>query len=458
MGFEIKKYPMYYAGVKQAYPYIRPGEPFLSKTVAAGNLIFLSGLDGRSLKTSHVMSTIEEQTVTCLENIRLALEEAGSSLENLAKNFILIKDYKDAPKVWKTIMEYFREYAPGLVAEPPAVTVAQVEALAKLDCLVEMDATAVVSKDAPGWEMKKYPMLINGIKQVPPNTKPGMPFLSESVVAGNLIFMSAIAGESPKTGKIESDVFEEQWRVALDKVSTVMDRAGSSLSNIIKTLHFQARLESLLTASKDLKQSYSPASDRLWKTELEYYDLYAPYLMDEPPASTFLKVSSLANPHSLGQTDITGVISRYRHGWEVRKYPTYLGQRGFPRHMGEIKKYYANTVKVGNLVFVSGQTPTDIFTAKIESNVFEEQLATTLDNLRRSLEETGSALENLVKTHILLPNPENLPVMRDLELKYYQRYAPLLVEEPPASTIIHPLNLASPSLQIEIEAMAFVAN
>jgi hypothetical protein len=43
-----------------------------------------------------------------------------------------------------------------------------------------------------------------------------------------------------------------------------------------------------------------------------------------------------------------------------------------------------------------------------------------------------------------------------MELEYYQKYAPSLVDEPPASTVIHPLNLASPSLLIEMEAIAVV--
>ena len=79
-----------------------------------------------------------------------------------------------------------------------------------------------------------------------------------------------------------------------------------------------------------------------------------------------------------------------------------------------------------------------------------------LDNLRAALEETGSALENLVKTHMLLPNPKNYSSMRKVELEYYQKYAPPLVNEPPASTVIHPLNLATPKLLIEIDAIGFI--
>ena len=224
----------------------------------------------------------------------------------------------------------------------------------------------------------------------------------------------------------------------------------------IKTLHFQARLDSILATGEDSRHSYSPASDLLWKAELEYFERYAPLLLEDFPASSFLKVPSLAKPEYLGQVDVIGVLSRFMPRWEVKKYPLYLGQRGFPRHIGEIKKYYANSVKVGNLVFLSGQTATDLHSARIETDVFEEQLTITLDHVRASLEETGTSLENVVKTYIFLPNPEHNSSLRKMELEYYQKYAPLLVDEPPTSTVIHPLNLASPSLLLEIEAIAFI--
>ena len=149
-------------------------------------------------------------------------------------------------------------------------------------------------------------------------------------------------------------------------------------------------------------------------------------------------------------------MNRYRPGWEVKNYLLYLGKRGFPRHIGEIKKYYSNSVVVGNLAFISGQTPTDSFTARIESNVFEEQAKVALSNLKIALEEIGSSLDNLIKTHVLVPKPENLTVFRRLEMEFYHKYAPGLLEKPPATTAVHPLNLAGTNLQIEIEAIAYV--
>lgn len=457
MKCAFKKYPMYYGGVRQSYPSIKPGMSFLSRSAVVGNIIFTSGFDGRSLETGKVTSdTFEQQVITCLDNVRFAIEEAGSSLNNLFKHFILLRNAEDSPRLWKTMLDYYQKHAPLLVEQPPAVTIAGVCELARPECLIEIDSMAVVSRDKPGWEMKKYPMLYGGVPQVYPNVAPGKPFFSESVSVGNVLFLSSMTGEHPDTGTIETNVFEEQMHTALDKVRAAMDRAGSSMSNIIKTLHCQTRLESLLTGHKSTRQSYSPASDRLWKSELEYYDRHAPILLTDFPASTFLKVPSLADPKALGQVEVTGVLSKFKPGWEVKSYPCYLAKRGFPHHIGDIRKYYANSAVAGNLIFLSGACPFDPITGGFETNMFEEQMWLALDSLRAAMEETGSSLENLVKTNILLPNPNNFASMRKVELEYYQKYAPSLVEEPPASSVIHLLNLATPSLLVEIDAVGFL--
>jgi 2-iminobutanoate/2-iminopropanoate deaminase len=413
-------------------------------------------MKGINLKTGRpVPGQVESQVTAALDHIRAALEEAGSSLNHLVKLQICLRHAADSSRVWKAMLEYYQTNGPELVEEPPAVAMTEVISLGDPEYLVEISSIAVVSRDRAGWGMKKHPLLYGGVKQVYPNIAPGMPFMSESVVVGNLVFLSAMSGEDPGTGKIETDIFEEQWKIALDKVGAAMDRAGTSLSNIINTLHFITGVGDLGSGAKDVRVTYSPATDRLWKAELEYYDRYAPFLLEDFPTSTFLKVSALANSSAKGQTDVTGVISRYMPGWEVKCYPAYIARRGFVRHISEIRKQYSNTVRIGNLVLISGQTPIDVYTARVETDVFEEQALVALNNLKEAVEESGCFLENLVKTHVLMPNPANLAAYRKVELEFYRKYAPGLVEEPPATTVVHPFGLASPKFGIEVEAIAY---
>ena len=428
--------------------YQAQARPFISGAVLAGNLIYLSGIAGTGHGTdSRAAGGFEEQLAHSLDNVRQALDEAGSNLSDLVKLFIMITKEEDYQRLGQALEAWFGKYAPSLLTEPPVITVIPVKALGQPGSVVEVDAHAVTHPDDPDCEVKRYPK---------ENRRPGTLPSAELVTVGNLVYLPAYCGASPRTGKIETNVFEEQMDIAFDKIMKALDRAGSSASNLVKTLHMQAGMENMLVMGKDPNVSGNPASDRLWRRELEHFDMYAPYLMEEFPASTFLKLPVLPLPGAQVQLDYIGVLNRYRKGWEVRNYPLYLGRRGFPKHAGEIKKFYSNTVVIGNIINISGQTATDPFTAKIESDNFEDQLHVALDGLRSSLEETGSSLEHLVKTYVLLPDPGDYDTYRNIERDYFRKYAPALVDEPPASTVIYPLSLASVKMKIEIDAIGLI--
>lgn len=144
-------------------------------------------------------------------------------------------------------------------------------------------------------EVKHYPEYWGGKKLAYPHVAPEAPKFSRSVVVGNLIFVSGCQGLNPETLKTETDVFEEQMVIALDKVRMAMEEAGSSMNNIVRTLILLKNLEDY---------------PRMRKTELEYYQKYALFLVENPPASTFMQVASLAKPEFLVEIDVIGVISR----------------------------------------------------------------------------------------------------------------------------------------------------
>jgi len=144
------------------------------------------------------------------------------------------------------------------------------------------------------WEVKYYPEYWAGKKLAYPHVAPESPKFARSVAVGNLIFVSGCQGQNDETLKTETNVFEEQMVIALDKVRAAMEEAGSSMNNIVKTLMLLKNLEDY---------------PRMRKTELEYYQKHAPYLVENPPASTFLQVN-LAKPEFLVEIDIIGVISR----------------------------------------------------------------------------------------------------------------------------------------------------
>jgi 2-iminobutanoate/2-iminopropanoate deaminase len=144
-------------------------------------------------------------------------------------------------------------------------------------------------------------------------------------------------------------------------------------------------------------------------------------------------------------------------GERVRFYPEYRGGKklSYPNFPAEAGKY-SRSVVAGNLIFLSGCEGLNDETMELETDVFEEQMIVALDKVRRAMEEAGSTMNNVIKTLMLLKNLEDYPRMRKTELEYYQKYAPMLVEDPPASTFMR-VDLARPGFLVEIDVVGVVS-
>jgi 2-iminobutanoate/2-iminopropanoate deaminase len=118
------------------------------------------------------------------------------------------------------------------------------------------------------------------------------------------------------------------------------------------------------------------------------------------------------------------------------------------------KQRFARSVVVGDIVFVSGSSGRTMETGEVSSDNIRDQMIVALDKIRGALEEAGSSMDNIVKTFIMLKHVEDYQIMRDTELEYYRKYAPFLVDNPPASTFMQPASLSKPNMLVEIEVTA----
>lgn len=107
----------------------------------------------------------------------------------------------------------------------------------------------------------------------------------------------------------------------------------------------------------------------------------------------------------------------------------------------------SQAMRVGDLLFVSGQAAIDEHGQIVGVGDFDAQAEQTFRNLRRVLEAGGSSLERVAKVTIFLTDMANFPKIIDLRGTWFQ--APY-----PADTIVEVRALALPELQIEIEAIA----
>lgn len=108
-----------------------------SQAIRAGNLVFLSGQIPINPATGGlVQGDIKLQTRQVLENLKNILGAAGSSLENVVKTTVFMKDLND----YAAINEVYQEYFPS---EPPARAAVQAARLPR-DAGVEIEAVALV--------------------------------------------------------------------------------------------------------------------------------------------------------------------------------------------------------------------------------------------------------------------------------------------------------------------------
>ncbi|MBC7838567.1 MAG: RidA family protein [Nitrospiraceae bacterium] len=107
----------------------------------------------------------------------------------------------------------------------------------------------------------------------------------------------------------------------------------------------------------------------------------------------------------------------------------------------------AQGYRVGDLLFISGQTAIDQNGRIVGVDDFEAQAEQVFTNLDRILRAGGSSLANVVKVTIFLRDMSNFSKIVELRGRYFT--APY-----PADTIVEVRSLYSPDAMIEIEAIA----
>nr|WP_249291182.1 RidA family protein [Leucobacter manosquensis] len=113
----------------------------LCQAVVAGGVVYLRGQIGQDLDTreSVGIGDVVAQTEQAMSNIKMLLDEAGSRLEDIVKVTIYIIDPRYREDVYRTVGRW-------LTGVYPVSTGIVVQALARPEWLVEIDATAVLSE------------------------------------------------------------------------------------------------------------------------------------------------------------------------------------------------------------------------------------------------------------------------------------------------------------------------
>ena len=108
------------------------------KVTDAKTLVFVSGQvaldkDGNLVGKGDAYA----QAMKLLENMKLVLNEAGATFDNVVQIKVYLKDMRDFEAIHRARAHYF-------LKEPPSSTLVQISQLVHPDMLVEMDAVAVL--------------------------------------------------------------------------------------------------------------------------------------------------------------------------------------------------------------------------------------------------------------------------------------------------------------------------
>jgi len=110
----------------------------------------------------------------------------------------------------------------------------------------------------------------------------------------------------------------------------------------------------------------------------------------------------------------------------------------------------SQAMKVGDMVFTSGQAAIDMDGNLVGVGDFDAQADQVFANLAAVLGAAGSDLSKVVKGTIYLTDMSNFPKIMELREKYFSLPYP-------ADTLVEVSALALPELEIEIEAIAIAA-
>lgn len=109
---------------------------------------------------------------------------------------------------------------------------------------------------------------------------------------------------------------------------------------------------------------------------------------------------------------------------------------------------YSQAVKVGNLLFTSGQIPLDPQTGELVNDSVESATERVMQNLKAILEEAGTSFEKVVKTTVLLSDINDFGKVNEVYGKYFN-------SEQPARSCFQVGKLPKDAL-LEVEVIAIV--
>lgn len=115
-----------------------PSSPYAPATIV-GNLVFVSGQGPIDLATGEVVgTTIREQTLVVMNNIKAILDTVGSRMDQIAKVSVFLRDIEDFATFNETYRQFFSNGFPARTTVQ-AADMTPKGALLEVDCIASIE-------------------------------------------------------------------------------------------------------------------------------------------------------------------------------------------------------------------------------------------------------------------------------------------------------------------------------
>ena len=391
----------------ESFPWLDYRRYTFSMGVQKGGLLFLSGESASQydpeLGRVVCKGDVVEQTRLAYEKLRVVLEAAGASFDNVIKTV----DYLTPPGLdgYRGTADVRREYFKG---NWPASTGILVDRLLRPDGLIEVDAIATL--DAPkegiklGWS--RYDRLT----------------YHPAVRAGNLVCISGMVGyrHEPELSVARPlDTPAGQAAVVADTVGAVLSAAGATSQDLVKSLDYlvPGRMGDYASTIEARRQLYGAAT----------------------PASTAVVMNRLLPPDAFIEIETTAVLGADRQEVRMPGWTDPYGGTPGPQ-----------AVRKGKLVYLSSQMGIDPLTGSVvgEGDILA-QTRQAYSNMREVIEAAGGTMADIVKTIEFITHPalEKYRGVADLRKEIFEK-------EFPAATGVVVNSMPKPGLLMQVDSIA----
>ena len=385
-------------------------------TVRAGNRIFLRGQTGFDLEQAMCdPADPAAQANQAMENARVLLEEAGSSLDHVTMVTTYLTDPAWRLPVYRTVAEHLRgnhTVGTGLI----------VKGLALPEMKVEIDLEAVIPEAGPHRKHRLF------------NSRHwfGQTDINRDscwlVDTGDEIFLRGQTGAEfdgrtmRGTGFTVADA-AAQADQAMKNARTLLEEAGSGFDDVMKTRIY--------------------IGDRAYREVV--YQAIGRHLGDTCPCSTGLIMRGFARPEILFEIDMAIIRTRgtphqrlHRfHTDEVYKDGQKLGMR------------FCKSVRAGNVVHLRGQTGVTLDGEFPFPGDPAAQADQAMKNIAVLLEEAGASVNDICKVHTFILHRAHREAV-------YRAIGRHLKGVHPCGTGIIVDGFARPEILVEVDVVAVI--